>query len=381
MSAADVTICIPTWQAEPFIARTLACARAQTHKNVRILVSVDQSTDGTETICRTQAKEDPRLDVRVQKERLGWARNANFLLDQVDTEFCFLYFHDDIIEPAYTERLREILVGHPDVRSAHCDMETFGNKKVMMPGCDFDGTAAERMIKFLLIPLPLVPLRSLFRSELLAKGLRVPLIGADSFWRPYPFLVNLVAAGTAKRLPEILYRRWERDGSITKIWGPKSHDPLIDGQQQSAKLCLDVIRRMNLTQAEEELVIFSLYVSLMTLTRKYEERMKSDRLVAPEVISESFGALGLRANAPPVEADVFEKILRAYAILLALEANHDLEHGNAHSALLAYTTALSLYPDWPGAHGAIGKMLSAEGQTLRASAVGHRFRKLKNKAD
>ena len=78
MSAADVTICIPAWHAEPFIARTLACARAQTHKNLRILVSVDQSTDGTEAVCRSQAAEDSRIEVRVQKERLGWSRNANF---------------------------------------------------------------------------------------------------------------------------------------------------------------------------------------------------------------------------------------------------------------------------------------------------------------
>jgi glycosyltransferase involved in cell wall biosynthesis len=380
MSAADVTICIPTWQSEAFIARTLACARAQTHKNLRILVSVDQSTDGTEAICRHVAKEDPRLDIRVQKERLGWAQNTNFLLDQIDTEFCFLYFDDDVLEPAFTERLREILLGNPEVCSAHCDMETFGNRQVIMRGCDFDGTAAERIIKFLLLPLPLVPLRSLLRSEIITKGLRFPLIGEDSFWRPYPFLMNFIAAGTAKRVPEILYRRWERDGSITKGWSPKSHDPLIEGQQQNAKLCLDVIRRMDLTKAETELVTFCLYVSLMTLTRKYEERMKSDRLVAPEVIAESFGALRLPANAPPVEPGVFENVLRAYAMLLALEASHHWEHGKADPALLAYTAALSLYPTWPGAHAALGKILSAEGQQLSASAVRHRFRTLRNKA-
>jgi hypothetical protein len=250
-----------------------------------------------------------------------------------------------------------------------------------MRGCDFDGTAAERIIKFMLIPLPLVPLRSLLRSEIITKGLRFPLIGEDSFWRPYPFLMNFIAAGTAKRVPEILYRRWERDGSITKRWSPKSHDPLIEGQRQNAKLCLDVIRRMKLTKAERELVTFCLYVSLMTLTRKYEERMKSDRLVPPEVIAESFGALQLPLNVPPVEAGVFENILRAYAMLLALEGNHEWEHGNAHPALLAYTTALSLYPTWRGAHAAIVKILSAEGQKLRATAVGHRFRKLKDKGD
>src|SRR4051794_22831388 len=140
MSVAGVTICIPTWQAEPFIERTLMCARAQTHKNVRILVSIDHSTDGTEDICRRQAEKDSRLDIRVQKERVGWSENFNFLLDQVDTEFCFLYFHDDIIEPTYTERLRKELVDHPDAQSAHCDIAWFGDAQEMHPGIDYEGT-------------------------------------------------------------------------------------------------------------------------------------------------------------------------------------------------------------------------------------------------
>src|SRR3954468_11575177 len=153
MSVAGVTICIPTWQAEPFIERTLLCARAQTHKNVRILVSVDQSTDATETICRNQAKEDSRLDVRVQKERLGWSENANYLLDLVDTEFCFLYFHDDIIEPVYTERLRQALLQNPAAQSSHCDVAYFGDKEGLSAGNNYDGTAAERLIHLLVAPV------------------------------------------------------------------------------------------------------------------------------------------------------------------------------------------------------------------------------------
>jgi glycosyltransferase involved in cell wall biosynthesis len=380
MPAADVTICIPTWQAEPFIERTLLCARAQTHKNVRILVSVDQSTDGTETICRSQAKEDSRLDIRVQKERLGWSENANYLLDQVGTEFCFLYFHDDIIEPVYTERLRQALLDDPDAASAHCDLEFFGNMQVTARGRDYAGTATERLIKFLVEPVQGLLLRSLFRSELVSKGVRFPIIAGDSFWRCYPFLMNLIAAGAARRVPQPLYRRWTRDGSLTTTWGPQNNELLVDGQRQSAKLQLDTVRSMNLPKADEELIAFCLYVASTILTRHHELRLKTDDLTKPEDIFEDFGTVRLPKNIPPVEDGLFDEVLRAYGKLLSLEAKHHLQRGDSRAALAAFAAALSLNPASPGINAAIGKIFADGGHHLTAAAIRQRTRMLREKA-
>ncbi|HET7679294.1 MAG TPA: glycosyltransferase family A protein [Xanthobacteraceae bacterium] len=380
MSVADVTICIPAWQAEAFIERTLMCARAQTYKNVRILVSIDQSSDGTEAICRNQAKDDPRLDIRVQTERLGWSENANFLLDQVDTEFCFLYFHDDIIEPRYTERLRQTLLDDPDAQSAHCDLEMFGNKQAFSPGRDFVGTAAERLIQFLVEPPQGRLLRSLFRSVLISKGLRFPVIAGDSFWRCYPFLTNLIAAGAARRVPELLYRRWARDGSLTTSWGPKNKDLLVDGQRQSAALQLHTIRSMNLPKAEEELVTFCLYVSSMALTRHHELLLKTDELLKPDAICESFAAVQLPKNSPPITSSLFDEVLCAYGRLLTLEAKHHMQRGDARSALVSFATALSLNPASHGNYAGIARILSDGGQGLTAAAVRQRARMLREAA-
>ena len=377
MSAADVTICIPAWQAEPFIARTLACARAQTHKDLRILVSIDQSTDGTEAICRSQATEDSRLDIRVQKERLGWSQNANFLLDQVDTEFCFLYFHDDIIAPTYTERLRQTLVDNRNACSAHCDVELFGDRQAINAGIDCDGKAADRLIRMLVAPAQWALLRGLMRSELIARGVRFPVIAGDGFWRFHPFLLNLVAAGPAKRVPELLYRLWDRPKSMTKEWGPEIRDSLISGQQQSARLCLEIIRRLTLPKAEEKLVVFCLYLCLMTWTRNYEP--PGTPLVAPDVISPAFRAMRFPMDVSPVEADLFEEVLRAYGTLLSLEAKHAGQQGNLQSALLNIAAALSLNPTAAAAHVEIRKILFNEGQKMSAAAVRHRIRMLLDK--
>ncbi len=99
----DVTICIPTWQAASFIDRTLSCARAQTYPLLRIVVSVDRCDDGTLALCQAHAKNDSRLEVIVQADRLGWSGNANAALDRARSEFFCLYFHDDVITPDYVD--------------------------------------------------------------------------------------------------------------------------------------------------------------------------------------------------------------------------------------------------------------------------------------
>jgi glycosyltransferase involved in cell wall biosynthesis len=47
---ADLTICIPAFEAAAFIDRTLRFGLGQTYRNIKILVSVDYSTDRTAEI-------------------------------------------------------------------------------------------------------------------------------------------------------------------------------------------------------------------------------------------------------------------------------------------------------------------------------------------
>lgn len=85
----SVTVCIPTYQSESFIERTLSCARNQTYRNLRILVSVDLSEDSTVQICEKHAKEDSRIEVTIQKERLGWSQNTNITLQDKATSLLY----------------------------------------------------------------------------------------------------------------------------------------------------------------------------------------------------------------------------------------------------------------------------------------------------
>lgn len=267
-----VSICIPTWQAQDFISRTLDFASRQSHQQLRILVSVDQCDDATAGICHDYARRDGRIEVFVQPQRLGWARNTNFLLDRVATEFFFLYFHDDVIEPNYVERMLQALQERPDVLSVHCDMGHFGASQHVSRGLDYPGSAANRLGLFLLAPERGSPLRSLTRAIALDAGLRLPSQAVEGLWANEPYLMQLLAMGPAMRVPETLYLRWDkRAGGLTDGWRGLSLEQQYSGYRNNVSAFLAIIDATAMSEGEREALRFCLYVHLLPRIRAIEE--------------------------------------------------------------------------------------------------------------
>lgn len=268
-AAADVTVCIPAWQAGGFIDRTLACARAQTHAAIRILVSVDLGDDDTAARCHHHAREDERVEVLVQPRRLGWADNANATLDRVDTEFFCLYFHDDILRPDFVGRLLGKLRADPDAVAAYCDVREFGDREGLITGAPYSGPAVDRLLK-MLGPQRGAPLRALTRRSLLDAGLRFPAVPGQGFWRWYPYLVKLAAAGPLRHVPEPLYERWIRAEGLTASWQRVSREALVEGQRASLAICLDAFDRAAASPGERALLRYALYLFTLAWTRRAE---------------------------------------------------------------------------------------------------------------
>lgn len=265
----DVTVCIPAWQAAGFIDRTLACARAQTHASVRIVVSVDLGDDDTAARCQHHAREDERIEVLVQPRRLGWADNTNAALDRVETEFFCLYFHDDILRPDFVARLLGQLRADPEAVAAYCDVREFGDRQDLVTGTPYPGPAVDRVLK-MLGPQRGAPLRALTRSRLLDGGLRFPAVPGQGFWRWYPYLVKLAAAGPLLHVPEALYERWIRTDGLTGSWQRVSREALVEGQRASLAICLDEIDRAAADPGERALLRYALYLFTMAWTRRAE---------------------------------------------------------------------------------------------------------------
>jgi glycosyltransferase involved in cell wall biosynthesis len=375
-TATEVSVCIPAWRAAGFIDRTLRCAREQTHEALRIVVSIDLSGDGTEDICRAHARADDRVEVHTHCERLGWARNVNFLLDYVETELAFLYFHDDIIEPTYTERLVGALRDRPDAASAHCDMGHFGGSNWVNPGRQYEGTAAERVVTFLVAPDRGSLLRSVLRGTVLADGLRMPTGSNAGVWANEPFLVQLVAAGPALRVPETLYRRWDkRDGGLTDGWLSLGVDEIIDGHRVNAEYALAVIDGMHPSAEERAVLLFALFVNMTGRMRTAERTYDAPTVSPPERLLPVFAGM----TAPPalrtLRGPLHDWADKAYNRLLRDTAAHALHVGDHAQAIGALETVVGRHPTneaWlrlADAYRAAGRTWDAEEAHRRARAV------------
>jgi len=310
----EVSLCIPAWRSEPFIARALDCALAQTYPHTRILVSVDQCEDATAAICHAYARADSRIEVFVQAERQGWARNINFLLDKVRTEFYFLYFHDDLIEPGYIEQLLEALRRRPDAVSAHCDMGHFGASDHLSHGVDYPESAVHRMAWFLVAPNRGSPMRSLTRSRVLEAGLRLPTDAVDGLWASEPYLMGLLASGPALRVPETLYLRWDkRSGGLTDGWQRLSLDQQVAGYRANISSLLSIIDSVSGSDAERQALRLCLYVHYLPRIRLLEGQYGSASAMPAGEVHPVFAVKPLPRELEVLGSQAHEWALQRYA--------------------------------------------------------------------
>lgn len=102
MSEPLITIAIPTYnRADKYLRQTIECAIRQTYENIEILISDNNSTDGTPDVVRSFS--DPRIKYFRQESNLGGFGNWNFLLNQARGDYFHLYHDDDKIDADFIE--------------------------------------------------------------------------------------------------------------------------------------------------------------------------------------------------------------------------------------------------------------------------------------
>lgn len=98
---ATITVIIPTYNRSAYLQVALKSVLAQTFTDYRILICNNASTDDTaEVIARYH---DPRLRVVHRPENVGWLRNFNLALADIETEFLTILCDDDVMHPQALE--------------------------------------------------------------------------------------------------------------------------------------------------------------------------------------------------------------------------------------------------------------------------------------
>ena len=123
MPAPQVSILVPVYNAEKYLALTLESVQAQTCQSWELIAVDDGSKDGSAAIVREYAGRDGRIRL-VQQENSGVAsaRNRGYVESNSDTEFLIFLDNDDLWEPQTLQTLIGALEANPAACAAYAQI-------------------------------------------------------------------------------------------------------------------------------------------------------------------------------------------------------------------------------------------------------------------
>jgi glycosyltransferase involved in cell wall biosynthesis len=110
-----VSIGLPVWNGERYLAEALDSILAQTHADFELIISDNASTDRTGEICRMYAARDERIRYFRNETNLGAAGNFNRVFELASGDYFKWAAYDDLCAPEYLERCVKILDREPDI--------------------------------------------------------------------------------------------------------------------------------------------------------------------------------------------------------------------------------------------------------------------------
>lgn len=129
MSDRLVSICIPTFNGGKFIRETLESIKAQTYKNIEVIVTDDCSKDDTLDICR----EYDFVKIFPNEERQGLVANWNVAVSRSSGEYIKLIGQDDVLAPRSIEKQVKALEANPNATISIGDTNVINqDSKVIM---------------------------------------------------------------------------------------------------------------------------------------------------------------------------------------------------------------------------------------------------------
>src|SRR5882762_8401821 len=124
---ASVSIGVPVYNGERYIAAALDCLISQTYQDLEIIVSDNASTDRTGEIVRAYAARDPRIKYHRNPTNIGAQPNYNRTFDFATGKYLKWHACDDLIAPTYIEKCVALLEADPAAVLCHAETGLIGD--------------------------------------------------------------------------------------------------------------------------------------------------------------------------------------------------------------------------------------------------------------
>lgn len=122
-----VSVVIPVYNAEAFLAETLNSVLATTYAPLEVIVIDDGSTDRSRHIALDFAERDPRVKV-LHQENQGVCRARNHAIAHAAGRYILPVDADNLIEPQFVEQAVAILDASPEVKVVAPRADFFGER-------------------------------------------------------------------------------------------------------------------------------------------------------------------------------------------------------------------------------------------------------------
>jgi glycosyltransferase involved in cell wall biosynthesis len=114
-----LTLGLPVYNGERFLAESVDALLAQTFTDFELIISDNASTDRSGEIARQYAAADHRVRYVHHPRNLGSSFNHNFVIEQARGEFFKWVSDDDLYAPELLERCMDALDSRPEIPLAH----------------------------------------------------------------------------------------------------------------------------------------------------------------------------------------------------------------------------------------------------------------------
>lgn len=99
-----VSILIPVYNRKEYVVQAIKSALAQTYKNIEVIISDNNSTDGTWEVLEDWGMSDSRLHIFRNKKNIGPVRNWKRCIDEAKGQYIKILWSDDWMEPTFIEK-------------------------------------------------------------------------------------------------------------------------------------------------------------------------------------------------------------------------------------------------------------------------------------
>lgn len=242
--APRLTIALPVYNGEAFIAESLDSLLAQTYSDFELLISDNASTDGTEAICRRYAELDPRIRYIKQACNKGAVVNHNLLVPLARGELFKWASHDDVYAPTLVEACVRALDRRPDAVLAHSD-DAFidaSGKHELEPVYAVQSDDPRPWVR--LHSLLVTPGGNDFYGVMRTDVLRSVPKHASYYNADRVFVAGLILAGRFAHVPEVLYYRRDHPQRASRAGGIRAQAAALE-PRRSHRLRNPVVRLLS----------------------------------------------------------------------------------------------------------------------------------------